>query len=110
MSQNPAGSADVTSISAPRRAVNSGDRAFYLIAKGIAISVIILALLLVADLAPAQSPPAKDFQQWTNVAVGFGGAGGYLEMNVYKGLVPSTRNLRKFVHPSVMIVTECVML
>ncbi|HEY7169044.1 MAG TPA: phosphate ABC transporter permease subunit PstC [Candidatus Binatia bacterium] len=45
-----AGSADVASVSAPRPTVNPGDRIFYLIAKGIALTVILLALLLVADL------------------------------------------------------------
>src|ERR1051325_1915668 len=45
-----AGSADLASVSIPRTAVNPGDRIFYLIAKGIALAVIALALLLVADL------------------------------------------------------------
>jgi phosphate transport system permease protein len=45
-----AGSADIVSVSTPRKAVNAGDRIFYLVVKCVAISVIVLALLLVADL------------------------------------------------------------
>src|ERR1043166_3579240 len=43
------GGADIT-VTTPRHVVNRGDRIFYLIAKTIAMSVILLALLLVVDL------------------------------------------------------------
>src|SRR5438045_2293249 len=46
----PPGSADLAVVSTPRKVMNAGDRVFYLVVRGIAISVILLALLLVADL------------------------------------------------------------
>src|SRR5437667_5892483 len=43
-------SADAKPVSAQRQVVNSGDRAFYLIAKALAVTVILLTLVLLADL------------------------------------------------------------
>jgi len=48
--RNLALNAEPKPVSAQRQVVNSGDRIFYRIAKGIALTVVLLALLLVIDL------------------------------------------------------------
>ena len=49
------------SVSAPRQVVNIGDRVFYLIVKFVALLVVLLALLLVADLFRGASEAIRQF-------------------------------------------------